>query len=153
MYCSSCGSAVPPGLSYCNRCGIDLRAKEQSPAKRSGPSPDLLVSAIVTATIAGLGAVIVLMAVMKVMLQANDGLINGFAAITVLIVLIVDVFFAWLLLSGKREQKKLSDLTQLRAELTRELGAARTHSLPEPVQSVTEHTTRTLEPVPSRSKN
>jgi len=111
------------------------------------------VSAIVVATIAGLGAVITLMAVMKVMLAANDGLINGFAALAFLFILLVDVFFAWLLLSAKREQRELSDLTKLRAEPTPELGAAQTHSLPEPVQSVTEHTTRTLEPVPSRSKN
>ena len=153
MYCSSCGSAVPPGLSYCNRCGAEVRAKEQSPAKRSGPSPDLLVSAIVAATILGLGAIVALMAVMKVLLQANDGLINGFAAIALLVILLVDVLFAWLLLSAKREQRKSSDLTKLRAELTRELGAAQTHSLPEPASSVTDHTTRTLEPVPRSSGN
>jgi hypothetical protein len=40
MYCSSCGAAMPPGLSFCNRCGADLRVKENEAHRRSGPSPD-----------------------------------------------------------------------------------------------------------------
>jgi len=151
MYCSSCGSAVPPGLSYCNRCGADLRVKEQSPAKRSGPSPDSLVWAIVAVTTIGLFLLIAMMVFMKD-LHFNDGLINGFAAATLLAVMLVDVLFAWLLLSSKRGQAKVI-LEELQAERTRELTAAQTHTLPEPAPSVTDHTTRTLEPVPRSSKN
>jgi len=150
MYCSSCGSAVPPGLSYCNRCGADLRAKEQSPAKRSGPSPDSLVWAIVAVTTIGLFLLIAMMVFMKD-LHFNDGLINGFAAATLLSVMLVDVLFAWLLLSSRRSQAKVI-LEELQAERTRELTVAQTHTLPEPAQSVTDHTTRTLEPVPRSSK-
>jgi hypothetical protein len=152
MYCSSCGAAVPPGLSYCNRCGVDLRVKEQTPAKRLGPSPDALVWGIVGVTIVGLFLVIALMVFMKD-LHFNDGLINGFAVAAFLFFLLVDVLFAWLLLSSRRDQRQSSDLVQLKTELTRELGAAQTHSLVEPGQSVTEHTTRTLEPVPRSSQN
>ena len=149
MFCSSCGSAVPPGLSYCNRCGADLRAKELTPVKRSGPSPDSLVWGIVGVTIVGLFLVIALMVFMKD-LHFNDGMINGFAAAAFLSFLLVDILFAWLLLSSKRGQKQSSDLAELKAELRRELSAAQPHSLPEPAQSVTEHTTRTLEPVRSQ---
>ena len=155
MYCSSCGSAAPPGLSYCNRCGADLRVKElspESPARRSGPSPDSLVWAIVGVTTIGLGAVIALMVITKEVLHFNDGLINGFSVATFLSFLLVDVLFAWLLLSSKRDQKRSNDLVQLKAEITRELSSAQPHSLPEPANSVTEHTTRTLEPVPRSSK-
>ena len=152
MYCSTCGAAVPPGLSYCNRCGVDLRAKEHTPARRSGPSPDALVWGIVGVTIVGLFSVIALIVFMKD-LHFNDGLINGFAVAAFLSFFLVDILFAWLLLSSRRDQRKSSDLVQLKAELTRELGAAQTHSLAEPGQSVTEHTTRTLEPVPRSSQN
>ena len=152
MYCSSCGSAVPPGLSFCNRCGIDLRVKEESPAKRSGPAPDSLVWGIVAVTIIGLGSVIALMVIMKEVLHFNDGLINGFSAATFLSFVLVDVLFAWLLLSSKRGQAK-ADREELKAELARELAAAPPRSLPEPPQSVTDHTTRTLEPVPRRSES
>jgi hypothetical protein len=149
MFCSSCGAAVPPGLSYCNRCGADLRAKELTPVKRSGPSPDSLVWGIVSVTVVGLFLVIALMVFMKA-LHFNDGLINGFAVAAFLSFLLVDVLFAGLLLSSRRDQRKSSDLAQLRTELTREPGAAQPHLLAEPGQSVTEHTTRTLEPVPSK---
>ena len=96
MYCSSCGSAAPPGLSFCNRCGADTRAKENEVPKRSGPSPDKLVEGIVFVTIFGLGGVIILMGVMSRVLHAPDGLINGFAAVAFLALLLVDALFAWL---------------------------------------------------------
>jgi len=153
MFCSSCGSAVPPGLSYCNRCGVDLRAKEQTPASGSGTAPDSLVWGIVAVTTVGLCAVVALMVIMKEVVHFDNGLIEGFSVATFLSFLLVDLLLAWLLLSAKRDQGKSSDLAELKAELRRELGAAQTHSLPEPAQSVTEHTTRTLEPVPRSSKN
>jgi len=150
MFCSSCGSAVPSGLSYCNRCGIDLRVKEQTPAGRSGPAPDSLVWAIVAVTTVGLGSVIALMVIMKEVLDFSGLLIAKFSLLTFLSFLLIDALFAWLLLSSKRVQRKSSDIAELKAELTREIGAAQTNSLPEPGQSVTDHTTRTLEPVPSK---
>jgi hypothetical protein len=150
MFCSSCGSAVPPGLSYCNRCGVDLRVKEQTPATRSGPAQDSLVWGIVAVTTVGLCAVVALMVIMKEVLHFDNGLINGFSIATFLSFGLVDVLFAWLLFSAKRDQSKSSDLAELKAESTRELSAAQPHSLPEPANSVTDHTTRTLEPVPSK---
>ena len=34
MYCSSCGTAVNPGLSYCNHCGAELNRKPGGRARR-----------------------------------------------------------------------------------------------------------------------
>jgi hypothetical protein len=104
---------------------------------------------IVSVTVVGLFLVIAMMAIMKD-LRFNDALVNGFAVAAFLSFLLVDVLFAWLLLSSKRGQKKSIELAELKAELRRELAATQTHSLPEPAQSVTEHTTRTLEPVRSQ---
>src|ERR1700686_499106 len=101
MYCSSCGSAVPPGLSYCNRCGAGLRAKEDEIPRRSGPSPNFLVGGIVAVTIFGLFLVIMLMGVMSNVLHSPFGLINGFAAIALFSILLVDGLFAWLLLRSR----------------------------------------------------
>lgn len=147
MYCSSCGSAVPPGLSYCNRCGADLRPKENEVAKRSGPSPNFLVGGIVAVTTFGLFLVIMLMGVMSNVLHSPDGLINGFAAVAFLSVLLVDVLFAWLLLRSKKSRTEKTDVIQLKEAIRAELHAAQTWGLPEPAASVTDHTTRTLEPV------
>jgi hypothetical protein len=150
MYCSSCGSATPPGLSYCNRCGADLRSKENEVPRRSGPSPDSLVWGIVSVTTVGLCAVIALMVIMKEVLQSPDGLINGFAAITFFSFLLVDALFAWLLLRSKKSRKVNTDIIQLKEAIRAELNSAQTPGLSQPVSSVTDHTTRTLEPVEIR---
>lgn len=146
MFCSSCGSAVPPGLSYCNRCGGDLRQKENEVTRRSGPSPDSLVWGIVGVTTVGLGAVIALMVIMKEIVHFNDGLINGFTALTFLSFLLVDALFAWLLLRSKKSLRESPDIIQLKETIRAELQAAQTAGLVEPALSVTEHTTRTLDP-------
>ena len=149
MYCSSCGSPVPAGLSYCNRCGADLRPKESNVAKRREASPDSLVWGIVGVTAVGLGAVITLM-MMKEVVHSNEGLINGFAAMTFLAFLLIDALFAWLLLRSKKSARDDVDIIQLKETIRAELQAAQTSGLVEPTSSVTDHTTRTLEPVESR---
>jgi hypothetical protein len=153
MYCSSCGSATPPGLSYCNRCGVDLRPKENEVAKRSGPSPNFLVAGIVAVTTLGLFAVIILMGVMARVLHSPDGLINGFAASAFLAVLLIDALFAWLLLRSRKSRTEKTDIIQLKEAIRAELYAAQTAGLGQPAGSVTDHTTRTLEPVPVRGKD
>lgn len=30
MYCANCGTSLVGGLSYCNRCGADLRERKES---------------------------------------------------------------------------------------------------------------------------
>jgi hypothetical protein len=153
MYCSSCGSAAPPGLSYCNRCGADLRLKENEVPKRSGPSPNFLVGGIVAVTIFGLFLVTILMGVMANVLHSPDGVINGFAAAAFLSFLLVDAFFAWLLLRSRKAPAQSADIIQLKEAIRAELHAAQTSGLIEPLGSVTDHTTRTLEPVPVRGKD
>ena len=147
MHCSSCGSAVPPGLSYCNRCGADLRLKENEAPRRFGPSPNFLVAGIVAVTIFGLIAVIMLMGMMSEVLHSPEGLINGFAAVAFFSILLVDALFAWLRLRLKKSARESTDVTQLREAIRAELRAGQTSDLPEPASSVTDHTTRTLQPV------
>ena len=147
MYCSSCGAAVPAGLSYCNRCGADLRPKESNVAKRREASPDSLVWGMVGVTTVGLGTVIALMVIMQDVARSNQGLINGFVAMTFLAFLLIDALFAWLLLRSKKSASENIDIIQLKESIRAELQAAQT-GLAEPASSVTDHTTRTLEPVP-----
>ncbi len=148
MYCSSCGSSVPPGLSYCNRCGADLRPKEDEAPKRFGPAPNFLVAGMVFVTIFGLIAVMMLMGVMSQMLRASDGVINGFAAVAFFLILLVDALFAFLLLRSKRSPGENADVIQLKEAIRAELHAAQTSGLAQPAGSVTDHTTRTLEAAP-----
>jgi hypothetical protein len=51
-----------------------------------------------------------------------------------------------------RVTKEAGDTERLKEQATKELSAARERLLPEPLPSITEHTTRTLEPMSSQGK-
>ena len=137
MHCSTCGKTVTPGLTYCNHCGAKL-----SEAKGDNITKNLLF--FMTAVfIFGLGAIIFLMMAMKLVFGTeNLGLIIFFTLISFLIMLVVEGILLWMLLSRKKGAK----------EAAKELSEAKARSLPAPVLSVTEHTTRTLERVDKDSQ-
>jgi hypothetical protein len=152
MYCSSCGSAVKPGLSYCNYCGAEVNSKQRSPTRSSEAPQESLVWAITAVTIVGLGGAIGLMAVMKEVLHFNDGLIIAFTLLFFLTFLAADAVFIWLLLRPKFRAREADGMTKQKELATKELGEAKACALPEPLLSVTEHTTRTLEPADRQHK-
>jgi hypothetical protein len=154
MYCSSCGVSVAQGLSYCNYCGAKLNGvKGDSVIKSSEVKPELLVSAMVAVFVLGLPAIIVLMGVMKAVLDLTVGLILAFTLLSFLIMLLLEGIIIWLLLRRKRGAEEVSDTAPLKGQATKELDAAQVRVLPEPVPSVTEHTTRAFEPIYSERKS
>ena len=132
MYCSKCGSAVSPNLTYCNHCGAKLNG-----AKGDNITKNLLF--FMTAVfVFGLGAIIFLMMALKMVFGSeNMGLIIFFTLLSFLIMLGVEGVFIWMLLSRKKDAK----------EAAKELSETKARLLPEPAFSVTEHTTRTLDTV------
>lgn len=148
MYCSSCGVAVAQGLSYCNYCGAKLSgAKGETRIEPSAAKPETLVAAMVFVFVFGLVAITVLMGVMKAVLNLDGGQILGFALLSFLIMLSLEGVFIRLLLRRKRGTEEEGDTVRLKGQATKELDAAQARVLPEPVPSVTEHTTRAFEPV------
>jgi hypothetical protein len=90
------------------------------------------------------------MAVMKDAGNFNPGMILGLTFMSFAIMLAVEGVLIWLLLGRRKGEivsAKQEATAQLEGAATRELGAAEARALPEPVASVTDHTTRTLEPV------
>ncbi len=144
MYCPACGMSVPTTVSYCNRCGSELR---QQQSKANELSADSLVRAILTAVFLGLVAIVGLLALLGRSPEFT-GQILAFAFLSFLLILAVSGIFLWLLLRSngpkKRRKVKVEDGD------TRELETGRAGALPEPGVSVIEHTTRTLEPVPRK---
>ena len=151
MYCSSCGAAVPNDLSYCNHCGARLNgANVEDASKPAELFPDSLVWAIVSVFVVGIGSVIGLIAVMK-NYGLNDGLVLAFASLILVMMLAIEGVFIGLLLSRKSGNKQMKDRERLdgrrKQQTTKELEEAQPQGLPEPVTSVTEHTTRAFEPI------
>ena len=148
MYCSTCGVAVAQGLSYCNYCGSKLSgARGDNASQSSDLKPETLIQAMLAAFVCGLGAIIGLIAVMKSVLELNQGQILAFTLLSFLIMIVLEGVFIRLLLRGKRGTEKASDTVLLNEKTTKELAAAHERMLPEPVPSVTEHTTRAFDPI------
>ena len=149
MYCSSCGVAATPGLSYCNYCGATLSgAKGDDVIESPEVKPGLLVSAMAGVFILGLVAITMLMGMMKAVLHAEVGVILAFGLLCFLIMLSLEGVFVRLLLRRKRSTAEAGDTVRLKkGQATKELEVAQARALPEPVSSVTEHTTRAFDPI------
>lgn len=147
MYCSSCGKAVNQGLSYCNHCGARANdAKEPTANKLSESSFNLLLAGILGIPIAGFGVIIGLMSVMKE-IGFSSALIIAFTFLSFLPLLAAEATFIWSLVQNRtRPFKETGDDAQLKEAVIKGLGSAQVRELSEPIQSVTEHTTRSFEP-------
>ncbi|MCM3871435.1 MAG: hypothetical protein ND895_12190 [Pyrinomonadaceae bacterium] len=134
------------GLSYCNRCGAEVGEKNRTVPLKPAPIPEFLVWAIVGVSVGGLAIIVGLIAVMK-WAGFNNELIALFSMLSFLLLLGAESVFIWLMLRSRSAAKEPSVLSQSREFPTQELGEKQARALPEPVPSVTEQTTRTLEPV------
>jgi len=149
MYCSSCGVALAQDLSYCNYCGAKLNKNDH--VKTPEVKPELLVSAMVGLFILGLGGITVLMGVMKQVLDLPVDRVLALSLLPFLLMLLIEGVLLRLLFRRKRHADDAGE-TIRKGHTTRELDAARARSLPEPVASVTEHTTRAFDPIYSERK-
>ena len=148
MYCSSCGTAVAQGLSYCNYCGAKLNGEKGDGLAKSSElkAESLIISAMVGLFVLGLFAITVMMGVMKAVLDLNVGQIVAFALLSFLIMLLLEGVLIWRLSRRGRGAGDAGDAAPSEGPATKELDAARARVLPEPLSSVTEETTRALEP-------
>ena len=145
MFCSTCGVAVTAGLTYCNYCGSPLNGPKDN--KSGEVRTEFLVASMVMVFVFGLVAITMLIGVMKVMVDLNIGQILAFAMLCFLMLISIEgVLVRLLFRQGRgRHREEADDLVQLKSPATNELDIAR--ALPEPVPSVTEHTTRAFEPI------
>jgi hypothetical protein len=154
MYCSSCGTAIAQGLSYCNYCGAKLSgAKGDNATKSPEVKPELLVSAMVGLFILGLLAIAILIGVMKERVGFDLSIILAVTVFSLVLLLGVEGVLIRLLFKGKRGALELSDAEPLKGQTTQELGEAQRRVLPEPAPSVTDHTTRSFEPIYNERKS
>lgn len=146
MFCSSCGSAVAQHLNYCNHCGAKVSgAKIDGDGQPAASFPEPLVNAMAAVFVAGLGAIIGLMVVMKKVVGFDLSIILAVTVFSLLLMLVVESALIRMLLSGKKGAQEAFDTKRLQALTTKELGETQARALPEPVPSVTEHTTRSFE--------
>jgi hypothetical protein len=151
MYCSSCGAEVLGEMSYCNRCGANLKPAANQTAQPQARSVGAAwaVSAAVGAIT--LGGFALIFALVMTLVSRGIKLEEGWLVLIIaalMTILVID----WLLI------RQLPGLLG-RAQAAGETGQSKEkHSLSEkpvpqiaaplpPLSSVTDHTTRTFDPV------
>ena len=144
MYCSTCATPLTPGLSYCNRCGANLKERGISITS----SVQAYLTAITLIAIPGLGLMLGGAIALKNGAQFDQEMIGMYMFLCFLIIAVVEIFLLRQLSRVSGSAEKLSSApqmalpTDLRATPEpRELPA---RSLSDQVSSVTENTTRTL---------
>jgi hypothetical protein len=152
MYCSSCGVAVASSLTYCNHCGAKLNSEKADSLIKTTEIrfESFLISTMTALFVMGLVAISVLIGVMKAVLHFDFGPLIGFALLSFLILVALEgvILSRLFRLSGRtdREGIKASE-----THITKEL-EAQSRGILDPVSSVTDHTTRTLDAAYSERK-
>src|SRR6185295_18431722 len=143
MYCSSCGTVVAPGISFCNRCGQSLKEPD-------GPRPTAAITAFLVAiTLIGtIGLGIMLGGAISLKKEANmaDEMVGIFMLFSFFVVATIEILLIRQLskLTGARAPKQPKFISPPQMG-THELPAHQPRPMVESVPSVTENTTRTLQ--------
>src|SRR5438046_10150324 len=89
MYCSSCGVAAAPNLTYCNHCGAKLNSEESDTLVKTTEIrfDAFIMSAMVGLFVLGLIAMSVLLGVMKEVLNFQFGPLMAFAFMSFMILI------------------------------------------------------------------
>ncbi len=140
MYCASCGTPLTQGLSYCNRCGTSLR-------ERSASNTGAIGAFLTAITLIGVGGLALMFAgalVLRRGANLSQELIGFFMLFAFLIVGMVEVMLVKNLskLMGEKEKKNYFPAPP---NVSNDLRLPQGTPFGEPVSSVTENTTRTLE--------
>lgn len=142
MYCPSCGKALSQKLKYCNHCGAKLNAAIESSEKRL----DEYLDGLFWITVFGLGLILGGMALMK-SLNLGQWLVIAYLIISSLAFIInfgLSLVEVARLMRIRKEERGAGQTGQLD---TSELIEEKQHISLEAAPSVTENTTRRLEPV------
>ena len=140
MYCASCGTPLTQGLIYCNRCGANLRETRET---KTGAITAFL-TAITVIGLAGLGIMLGGALVLRNGARLGPEVVGIFMLFTFLIVAMTEFMLVRNLskLTNSNEQPKHLPATHVAPN---DLRLPQASPLGEPVPSVTENTTRTLE--------
>jgi hypothetical protein len=138
MYCVNCGTPLTQGLSYCNRCGANLRERPESKTGTIGA----FLTAITLIGIAGLGTMLGGALVLRRGAGLSQELIGVYMLFTFLITGLVEVMLIRNLSKLSASSDKPKYLPQ---PMPHDLRLPQATPFGEPVSSVTDSTTRTLE--------
>ena len=141
MYCANCGTQLVPGLSYCNRCGVNLRERTET----NNRSLYAFLIAITVIGVTGMGILIGGSVTLRTEAGFTQDMIGIFMLFTFLIVSTIELLLFRNLSRITSSKEKEHQTPMLPPPVHHDLRLPQHSTLGEPVPSVTENTTRTLE--------
>ena len=149
MYCQTCGVPSAPGLSYCKQCGASLNLTKDSATKSTQSAVSSLMDSTFWVTVFGLAAIVGGVAAMKG-IEIREVFIIAYMILSTTAFLGIYGMHVWQFIRLTRGNDKSERLPE-RVD-TKELNPAQPRGLGEFTPSVTEHTTKTLEPMTIKRK-
>lgn len=143
MYCVNCGTQLVQGLSYCNRCGFKLSERTESNTAANTAAISAFLTAITILGAAGLGVMLFGAMLLRRKANLDQEFIGVFLTFTFLLVGIIE--FMLIRNLSKLMAPKEGQIRSFTPPVTNDLRLPQQSTLGEPVPSVTENTTRTLE--------
>ena len=154
MHCLHCGNTVKKGLKYCNSCGGRLGSLDEDKDGMPGKMLDNILTTLFLTVMFGFGILVGLVAVL---------LGNGVPTqlVTIIVIAYLAAIFGVCFMLVKQVPKlidaKLKALNipndELAAPQLKPLTTAQLEEHREPVMSVTDHTTRTLDNAPLKKRS
>lgn len=145
MFCSNCGINNKQGLNYCTQCGANLNPI-QSPSLPVWLTVAFLVL-IGIVSLAGLGLPIVALTELSKHGFPPD-MLKDIAAGSLAVTVAIDAMIIWLFLHLIKIPKPAKQKNQKQNRyVTSDQIQQQISAPPDSIQSVTEHTTRTFEPI------
>lgn len=146
MYCPTCGVDLVEGLKYCKRCGANITDTFSAPPKK-------FPLALTIAFLIVIGGVFIVGLALP-MAAAHDLSAAGFSTGQLMnlfladigVTLVVVVMLIWLFLRLVRLHQQTSSATPIKQALPKEFAPREIVAPPESIGSITENTTRSLQP-------
>lgn len=154
MFCQSCGTALTKGLTYCNRCGARAAPSALTDVQKNDKLAEVVYVLAAFSAGVSLGGLAAVYFLVRELLRA--GFEQSRIVVVTFFCLMAVVGLAGLLIkqmsralnvflhsgAGAGQEPEAADAPELTGRQTAQIEAPR-----EPVASVTDHTTRTFDPV------
>ena len=148
MFCSNCGVALAQQMKYCNYCGAQLVSmKDASETKLYEKRMDSEMEGLFWISVLGIALILGGMVLMK-KVQFSDWLIIAYMILSSAAFIAYFALGVWQVRRLAKTSKRAESLIDVAPAETSELDPVKALASHEPLPSVTEHTTRTLEPIP-----
>ena len=148
MYCQSCGIAIGHSMRFCNRCGSSVVPPETTEIKRSEKRLDDYLDGLFWITVFGVAFTVGGMVVLK-RAGLSDSFLIAFVVLSSTAFLINFTLSLWIVRGIMKKTREPKVSLPSPAD-TNELDPIKTQPALQSGASVTENTTRSFEPIPSK---